>query len=189
MVKIGGMKNLTRPLLPSILVLLVLSACTSAPKPTPTASTTATSSSSAPAMKPTAAEIVEEISPEDARRIASGALDSKIPPTPAVRTGRFDNGLTYYVRSHGKPEQRAELRLVVNVGSILEDDDQRGLAHFVEHMAFNGTERFEKQEIVDYLESIGLSFGPDLNAYTSFDETVYMLKIPTDDDKIVDHCL
>ncbi|MCH6547759.1 MAG: insulinase family protein, partial [Gemmatimonadetes bacterium] len=75
---------------------------------------------------------------------------------------------------------RAELRLVVNAGSILEDDDQRGLAHFVEHMAFNGTHNFPKQELVEYLERIGMRFGPDINAYTTFDETVYMLTVPTD---------
>ncbi len=190
------MKYLTRPLLLSTLFLLLATACATAPAPgpaaepstvEPVAGTPATpAAETAPAPKaPDAPEIAEEISPEDARKIAAGALDAKIPPTPAVRTGRFDNGLSYYVRRHRKPENRAELRLVVNAGSILEDDDQRGLAHFVEHMAFNGTRNFEKQEIVDYLESVGLSFGPDLNAYTSFDETVYMLKIPTDDDGIV----
>jgi len=78
------------------------------------------------------------------------------------------------------------LRLIVNAGSILEDDDQQGLAHFVEHMAFNGTKHFEKQELVDFLESIGMSFGADLNAYTSFDETVYMLTVPTDDDETLE---
>ncbi len=191
MVKIGGMRNLTRPLQLSILLLLLVTACTQAPRPaTPEATAPRPGAvegpaSGQPASDPTASEITEEIAPEDARRIAAGVLDTAVPPTPAVRTGRFDNGLTYYVRQHRKPEQRAELRLVVDAGSILEDDDQRGLAHFVEHMAFNGTERFEKQEIVDYLESIGLAFGPDLNAYTSFDETVYMLKIPTDDEQIV----
>ena len=179
------MKYLTRPLPLSILSLLLLTACTSAPKPASQPATGAAPTSGETAGSPTSPDIVEEISPEDAQRIAAGPLDDAIPPTPALRTGRFDNGLTYYVRSHGKPENRAELRLVVNAGSILEDDDQRGLAHFVEHMAFNGTERFEKQELVDYLESIGLTFGPDLNAYTSFDETVYMLQIPTDDEDIV----
>lgn len=97
-----------------------------------------------------------------------------------VRTGVLSNGLHYYIRYNGKPEQRAELRLAVNAGSILENDDQQGLAHFVEHMSFNGTEHFAKSELVDYLESIGMRFGPDLNAYTSFDETVYMLQVPTD---------
>ena len=76
--------------------------------------------------------------------------------------------------------------LVVNAGSVLETDIQQGLAHFVEHMAFNGTKNFPKQDLVDYLESIGLEFGPDLNAYTSFDETVYMLQVPTDDSEKLD---
>ncbi|HEX8690971.1 MAG TPA: insulinase family protein [Longimicrobium sp.] len=94
--------------------------------------------------------------------------------------GKLANGLTYYVRRNAEPPARAELRLVVNAGSLLEDEDQRGLAHFVEHMAFNGTRRFAKHELVDYLESVGMRFGPDVNAYTSFDETVYMLSLPTD---------
>jgi zinc protease len=103
-----------------------------------------------------------------------------LPVDPAVTIGTLPNGLRYYIRENARPAQRAELRLVVNAGSILEDDDQLGLAHFVEHMAFNGTRNFEKQEIVAYLESIGMRFGADLNAYTSFDETVYMLQVPTD---------
>ncbi len=104
-----------------------------------------------------------------------------VPPDPAVITGVLDNGLRYFVHENREPENRAELRLVVNAGSILEEEDQLGLAHFVEHMAFNGTEHFEKQALVDYLESIGMQFGPDINAYTSFDETVYMLQVPMDD--------
>ena len=99
----------------------------------------------------------------------------------AIRHGRLDNGLTFYIRQNRKPENRAALRLAVNAGSVLEQDDQRGLAHFLEHMAFNGTRSFEKQELVDYLEGIGMRFGPDLNAYTSFDETVYTLEVPLDD--------
>jgi len=111
--------------------------------------------------------------------------DTPLPLDPQVTVGRLDNGLRYYVHANARPEHRAELRLVVNAGSVLEDDDQRGLAHFVEHMAFNGTESFERQELVQYLESIGMRFGPDLNAYTSFDETVYMLTVPTDDAQVV----
>ncbi len=107
--------------------------------------------------------------------------EDPIPPDSSVAVGQLDNGLRYFVQENDRPENRAELRLIVNAGSIVEDEDQRGLAHFVEHMAFNGTERFEKQELVDYLESIGMQFGPDLNAYTSFDETVYMLQVPLDD--------
>ncbi len=100
---------------------------------------------------------------------------------PDVRRGTLANGLKYYIQHNNKPENRAELRLAVNVGSTQEDEDQLGIAHFVEHMAFNGTENFEKSELVDYLESVGSRFGPDLNAYTSFDETVYMLQVRTDD--------
>lgn len=116
----------------------------------------------------------------------AATADDPFPLDPAVVHGTLDNGLHYYVRQNAKPDDRAELRLVVNAGSILEDDDQLGLAHFVEHMAFNGTENFEKQELVDYLEGIGMRFGPDLNAYTSTDETVYMLQVPTDDEEILD---
>ena len=120
---------------------------------------------------------------------AAGAQErpaQSLPVDPAVQVGTLENGLRYYVRSHGEPQDRAELRLVVNAGSILEDEDQRGLAHFLEHMAFNGTENFQRHELVDYLESIGMRFGPDLNAYTSFDETVYMLQLPTDDPGTLD---
>lgn len=111
---------------------------------------------------------------------AQDALDKPIPINPDVTVGKFDNGITYYIRSNKKPENKVELRLVVNAGSILEDDDQQGLAHFMEHMNFNGTKNFEKNELVSYLQSIGVEFGADLNAYTSFDETVYILPVPTD---------
>ena len=112
-------------------------------------------------------------------------LSSPLPLDTSVVVGSLPNGLRYYVRTNRKPEKRAELRLVVNAGSILEDDAQRGLAHFTEHMAFNGTHHFAKQEIINYLESVGVRFGPDLNASTGFDETVYMLQIPTDTPSIV----
>lgn len=110
----------------------------------------------------------------------TAALTQAIPVDPQITIGRFPNGLRYYVRSNKKPEKRAELRLVVNAGSILEDDDQQGLAHFVEHMAFNGTKRFPKQDVVNFMQSIGMRFGAHVNAYTSFDETVYQLQVPTD---------
>ena len=116
----------------------------------------------------------------------SAPLGSAIPPDPQITIGTFQNGLKYYIRTNKKPEKRAELRLVVNAGSILEDDDQRGLAHFVEHMAFNGTKNFPKQEIVAFMESIGMRFGPSLNAFTSFDETVYMLQVPTDKPEVLE---
>ncbi len=104
----------------------------------------------------------------------------KLPLDPKVKVGKLDNGLTYYVRQNKKPEQKVELRLVINTGSTVEDDDQRGLAHMAEHMAFNGTTHFKKNDIVSFLQDIGVGFGNDLNAYTSFNETVYILPIPTD---------
>ncbi len=108
-------------------------------------------------------------------------LGAPLPVDPAVRVGALDNGLTYYVRRNTEPMNRAELWLAVNAGSILEEDDQQGLAHFLEHMLFNGTENFPGFGIVDFLESIGMAFGPDVNARTSFDETVYTIQAPTSD--------
>lgn len=112
--------------------------------------------------------------------------DAPIPTDPSVKMGTLANGMRYYIQRNTKPENRMELRLAVNTGSMQEADNQKGLAHFVEHMAFNGTKHFEKNELVNYLESIGMKFGPDLNAFTSFDETVYMLQVPTDDEQIMD---
>jgi len=109
-----------------------------------------------------------------------------MPVDPNVKIGRLANGLTYYIRRNTLPEKRVELRLVVNAGSVLEDEDQLGLAHFMEHMNFNGTKRFPKNELVSYLQSIGVKFGADLNAYTGFDETVYILPVPTDKPGLVD---
>src|SRR5688572_21507812 len=119
---------------------------------------------------------------------ATGQIDPSqlMPVDPKVRIGKLSNGLTYYIRHNSRPEKRVELRLVVNTGSVLEDDDQLGLAHFMEHMNFNGTRRFPKNELVSYLQSIGVQFGADLNAYTSFDETVYILPVPTDKPGLVD---
>jgi zinc protease len=116
-------------------------------------------------------------------------LSKPLPVDPNLVVGKLDNGLTYYIRMNKRPEKRAELRLVVNTGSVLEDQNQRGLAHFVEHMAFKGTEHFPKDELVNYLESIGMLFGPDLNAYTSFDETIYVLQVPTDNPSVVEKAL
>ena len=111
---------------------------------------------------------------------SSTLLTQPMPVDPQITMGQFKNGLRYYIRTTKKPEKRAELRLVVKAGSILEDDDQLGLAHFVEHMAFNGTRNFPKHELQSFVESLGMRFGAHLNAYTSFDETVYMLHVPTD---------
>ncbi len=112
-------------------------------------------------------------------------LGQKIPVDTSFIKGRLSNGLTYYIRHNEKPEDKLVLRLVVDAGSILETDKQQGLAHYLEHMAFNGTKHFPKNELVSYLESVGLEFGSDLNAHTGFDETVFMLPIPTDDDSLV----
>ena len=108
------------------------------------------------------------------------ALDKPLPISPLVKKGKLPNGITYYIRKNTEPKNRAELRLVVKAGSILEDNNQVGLAHFTEHMSFNGTKHFAKNELVDFLERSGVQFGADLNAYTSFDETVYILQLPTD---------
>ena len=107
-----------------------------------------------------------------------------LPVDPNVIIGKLPNGLTYYIRKNTEPKNRAELYLVSKAGSVLETDDQQGLAHFTEHMAFNGTRDFPKNELVDYLQKSGVKFGADLNAYTSFDETVYQLPLPTDSTKI-----
>ena len=106
-------------------------------------------------------------------------VGDSLPTDPAVTIGTLPNGMRYYLRQNAEPEKRAELRLVVDAGSVLEDDDQRGLAHFLEHMAFNGTKNFEKQELVDYMESIGMRFGGDVNASTTYDHTLYRLTVPT----------
>jgi zinc protease len=112
-------------------------------------------------------------------------MDATLPLDQSIRKAQLDNGLTYYVRYNTEPANRATLMLVVNAGSVQEDDDQLGLAHFLEHMMFNGTEHFPKQELIAYFESVGMTFGPDVNAYTSFDETVYFLEFPTDDEEII----
>lgn len=147
------------PALALTLLLSIVAACGPAPTPVvapkPVTSASATPTAEAPADPPL---------PLDAR----------------VKMGKLPSGLTYYVLPHKKPEKRAQIWLAVNAGSVLEDDDQRGLAHFVEHMGFNGTARFPKSALVDMLEKAGVSFGADLNAYTSFDETVYTLTVPTD---------
>ncbi len=113
-------------------------------------------------------------------------LSAPLPLDPGVRAGTLPNGLKWFVRPNARPEKRVALRLAVKAGSIDEDDDQRGLAHVLEHMAFNGTAHFKPGELITYLESIGARFGPHVNAYTSYDETVYMLDVPTDREGVVD---
>ena len=119
----------------------------------------------------------------------STALTQQMPVDPQITMGKFANGMRYYIRANKKPEKRAELRLVVKAGSILEDDDQQGMAHLVEHMAFNGTQHFPKHDLIEFIESLGMRFGADLNAYTSFDETVYILTVPTDKPETIDRAL
>lgn len=154
---------------PFVLLLAALVACggksapATAPTPAPAAGSATTSVTGMPPTAP-----------------ASDPDAAPLPLWPAVKKGTLPNGLTYYILPHHKPEKRAMLWLAVNAGSVQEDDDQRGLAHFDEHMAFNGTKRFPKDAIVKYLESIGMRFGADLNAYTTWDQTVYQLEVPTD---------
>ncbi|GHV70122.1 zinc protease [Spirochaetia bacterium] len=112
-----------------------------------------------------------------------GGLGKAADPVPflaGARRGKLPSGLSYYIFENAKPENRAYLTMAVNAGSVLEEDDERGLAHFVEHMAFNGTTRFPEAELVNYLRSLGMRFGPEVNAYTSYDETVYGIEVPTE---------
>ncbi len=118
--------------------------------------------------RPTAGEEGVAATPEP---VWKRDLDAPLPVDSLVTVGKLDNGLTYYVRENPEPDDRAEIWLLVDAGSNQEDDDQQGLAHFVEHMAFNGTENYPRQKLIDYLESTGMRFGPDINAYTSFEET------------------
>jgi zinc protease len=110
----------------------------------------------------------------------SSDLNSSLPVDPELIIGKLPNGLTYYIKVNRNPEKRAELRLAINIGAIQEDDDQQGLAHFTEHMAFNGTRHFAKSELVDYLNSIGMGYANGLNGGTGSDQTVYQLQVPTD---------
>lgn len=124
-----------------------------------------------------------------AASVASYSLSDTMPVDPEVAMGKLPNGLRYYVRPNGKPPHRAELRLVVKAGSALEDADQLGVAHFVEHMEFEGTRHFPRQGIVDFLSALGLSIGPDANAATSYDDTQYILRVPTDVPNVLDRAL
>lgn len=118
-------------------------------------------------------------------QINAKASASRLPFDKAVKTGTLPNGFTYYIRHNEEPKNRVTIYLVNKVGSILEREDQRGLAHFIEHMSFNGTTHFPKNELVNYLEKSGIKFGSDLNAYTNFDETVYQLPLPTDNPELL----
>jgi len=124
-----------------------------------------------------------------AASVASYGLGQLMPVDPEVTIGTLPNGLRYYVRPNPKPAHRVEMRLVVKAGSVLEDPDQLGLAHFVEHMEFEGTTHFPRQGIIDFLSSLGLGIGPDANAGTSYDETQYTLRVPTDSPDVIDRAL
>src|SRR5579863_9387394 len=121
--------------------------------------------------------------------VQDAPLSQTIPVDPLITVGTLPNGLRYYIRANKQPRARAELRLVVNAGSVLEDEDQRGLAHFVEHMSFNGTLHFPGQQVTGFMQSLGMRFGAHVNAHTSFDETVYELQVPTDNPAVMDRSL
>ena len=127
--------------------------------------------------------------PAPATTAKTAPLGQKIPVDPLITTKVLPNGLRYYVRANRLPQGRAELRLALKAGSVLEDDDQRGLAHFVEHMAFNGTRHFPKQDVVAFMQRLGMRFGAHVNAQTGFDDTVYSLQIPTADPAVIDRSL
>jgi zinc protease len=163
---------------PAFLLAALILTCLLASSGTAAAQTTPTKTSptqTSPAQTSPQTQPVQTYSPAD-----------PLPVDPGITIGKLDSGLTYYIQVNHKPEQRAYVALAVNVGSVLEDDDQQGLAHFVEHMSFNGTAKFAKHQLLDYLESIGTRFGPEINAYTGFDETVYHLEIPTDSTGVLD---
>ena len=113
-------------------------------------------------------------------------LTAKVPVDRKVRIGKLENGMTYYIRANKKPENRVQFRLAVNAGSILEDEDQLGLAHFCEHMAFNGTKHYKGNEMISELQKKGIEFGRGINAWTSFDETVYYVDLPTDSPEMIE---
>ena len=154
-------------------VILLASACSPSGEVTPTS----------PAPPPSAATSTTTTPPP---RPTDPAYEEAIPLDDAVRTATLDNGLTYYVRSNDAPGGRVQLRLVVDAGSVLEDDDQSGGAHFLEHMLFNGTQQWPANELVAVLERFGAQFGPDVNAFTSYDETVYELQVATEDPALVE---
>src|SRR5499427_9052581 len=113
------------------------------------------------------------------------AADATLPLDTAIKTGTLPNGLKFYIRKNGRPEKRVSMRLAVKAGSLEENDDQLGLAHLIEHMAFNGSEHFKSGEVFSYFERVGARLGPHVNASTSFDETIYMLDLPTDQGDVV----
>jgi zinc protease len=121
--------------------------------------------------------------------VRAATLDQIVPVDPLITVGTLPNGFRYYIRENRQPQARAELRLAVKAGSVLEDEDQRGMAHFVEHMAFNGTRNFPGNAVGTFMQSLGVRFGAHVNAHTSFDETVYELQIPTDNPSVIERSL
>ena len=122
--------------------------------------------------------------------LAQTVLNQPVPTDPEVRSGVLSNGMTYYIRHNKEPKERASFYIIRNVGALLEEDNQNGLAHFLEHMSFNGTKHFEEKGILNTLEKHGVKFGDNINAYTSFTETVYNLsEVPTTHTGLVDTCL
>jgi zinc protease len=117
---------------------------------------------------------------------AAFAPADSLPFDPLVTRGTLPNGLTYYLRKNTQPEKRVMLQLALKAGSVDENDEQQGLAHFLEHMAFNGSTHFKPGELIATLESTGARMGPHVNAYTAFDETVYMFQLPADKEGIVE---
>lgn len=160
-------------------LILLISACT--PK-----ASEVTSKTPKPDKKDPNIEQIQIRMSADGSTATTDYLKNSIPVDPSFRTGVLKNGLKYYIKHNSKPENRVELRLALKAGSIQEDDDQKGLAHFIEHMEFNGSEHFTGNQLINYLEKVGTKFGPDLNAYTSFDETVYMLQVRSDEPKQLD---
>ena len=120
------------------------------------------------------------------KKAAKVNLDEQIKLNGKVRTGKLDNGLTYYVRANNKPANRAEFQIAINAGSVLEEANEVGLAHFTEHMGFNGTKHYPGNTMIDDLEKEGIVFGREINAYTGFDQTVYMVTLPTDNSRLFD---
>ncbi len=161
----------------TMIILIMVGACS--PKSSKQVSQADTKTMPAPPVQTTA----PTTSPTPSAPSSGVGMDmtNVVPVDPSIRMGVLPNGMKYYLKRNSRPEKRVELRLAVKTGSIMEDPDQLGVAHFVEHMAFNGSTHFKKQELVDYLESVGTRFGPDLNAYTGFDETVFMLQARSDE--------
>ncbi|MBT8213021.1 MAG: insulinase family protein, partial [Acidimicrobiia bacterium] len=156
---------------------MLAGACTGGSTESTTTTSTTTTSTTTPSAPTTS--IVQTLRPAVAMPVFVDD-DELIPTDDEVVVGTLDNGLTYYIRENDAPGGRAQLRLVVNAGSLLEESDQRGGAHYLEHMMFNGTEAYPQNELVRVLQRFGSEFGPDINAYTSYDETVYELQVPTD---------